>query len=594
MASARTSRNGRQFNSQQSLNSAIKSICDIMRRSNCAGALQYVPELTWILFLRILDEREEQEAEQAEAVGADFTPSLRPPYRWRDWAAPWKSDGNGGLLASTDGNGSRAGWKRHELEKGALGAFMGFVNEDLIPQLKALGEKPNATGRQKVISQIFSGVERVRIDSESNLCNVLDEVHEISQQGVDTTHIFTLSQVYEGLLLKMGERGNDGGQFFTPREIIRAMVQVVDPEVGETVYDPGCGTGGFLAQAYEHMRSDRTPTEIETLKRSTFYGREKDNLIYPIALANLVLHEIDEPHIWHGNTLTGDAAYDGLFQGAPDFHDVILMNPPFGGKEGKTAQTHFDFKTGATQVLFLQHVIRSLKPGGRCGIVLDEGVLFRTNENAFVKTKTRLLDECDLWCLVSLPPGTFVNAGAGVKTNLLFFTKGQPTERIWYYDLSDIKVGKKSPLTLQHFEEFFRLLPERADSEHSWTVDMVRRKQEVAEAARPLKEQAAAKKSEAAEWSDRLKELRKATPREDGAIEEAETRFAELTREARELTARATDIENAVYDLKAVNPNAKSNEDTRTPEELLDLMEAKGREVAEAVAELRRLGGAGL
>ena len=485
------------------------------------------------------------------------------------------------------------GWKRRELQGSAFGAFMGFVNEDLIPHLKELGEKPNATARQKVISQIFSGVERVRIDSERNLCDVLDEVHEISQQAVDPTHIFTLSQVYEGLLLKMGEKGNDGGQFFTPREVIRSMVRVIDPRCGQTVYDPGCGTGGFLAQAYEHMRTalgDPTPDQIETLKRRTFYGREKDNLIYPIALANLVLHEIDEPHLWHGNTLTGDATYDGLFQRAPEFHDVILMNPPFGGKEGKGAQTHFAFKTGATQVLFLQHVLQSLKPGGRCGIVLDEGVLFRTNETAFVGTKRRLLEECDLWCTVSLPPGAFVNAGAGVKTNLLFFTKGEPTKAIWYYDLSDIKVGKKSPLTLQHFEEFFRLLPDRADSDHSWTVDLAARKRAAAEEARPFKEQAAAKSRELAERHDRVKELKAANPQDEAALAEAQATAAALKREASHLAARAKAIEDAVYDLKAVNPNARNHEDARTPEELLDLIEAKGWEVADAIAELRRLG----
>src|SRR5262245_27296484 len=248
--------------------------------------------------------------------------------------------------------------------------------------------------------------------------------------------------------------------------------------------------------------------------------REKDNAIYPIALANLVLHNIDEPHILHGNTLTGQVIYEGLFVEAPPLFDVILMNPPFGGKEGREAQTRFAYKTGATQVLFLQHVIDSLKPGGRCGIVLDEEVLFRTNETAFVQTKRKLLDDCDLWCVVSLPPGTFVNAGAGVKTNLLFFTKGEPTARIGYYDLSTIKVGKRNPLTLAHFDEFFRLLPERADSEHSWTV------------LRP-------------------------------------------------------EIEAKTYDLKAVNPHAKNDADTRTPEELLDVIETKGREVAQALEALR-------
>jgi type I restriction enzyme M protein len=501
--------NAKQLNSQQSLNGAVKSICDIMRRSNCAGALQYVPELTWILFLRILDEREAREAENADAVRAEYIASLDPPYRWQDWAAP-------------------GGAKRKELASGTLGAFFGFVNGDLIPHLKSLRNRPNATARQKVISEIFSGVERTRIDTERNLLDILDKVHEISNENVDTTHVFTLSQVYEGLLLKMGEKGNDGGQFFTPREIIRAMVRVIDPRAGETVYDPGCGTGGFLAQSYEHVAGPNnekisSPDQLETLKRRTFYGREKDNAVYPVALANLVLHGFDEPHVWHGNTLTGAETYGGLFTDAPTLYDVILMNPPFGGKEGKDARTRFAYKTGATQVLFLQHVIDSLKPGGRCGIVLDEGVLFRTNETAFVQTKRKLLDDCDLWCIVSLPGGVFTAAGAGVKTNLLFFTKGQHTDRVWYYDLSDIKVGKKSPFTLEKFEEFFRLLPTRADSERSWTV-----------------------------------------PR--------------------------AEIEAKNYDLKAVNPNAKSNEDTRTPGELLDIIEAKGKEVAEAVAALRAHG----
>src|SRR5579872_5823146 len=230
-----------------------------MRRSNCAGALQYVPELTWILFLRILDERETREAEEALAVGAQFTPSLEAPYRWQDWAAP-------------------NGHKRSELQNsGTLGSFFGFVNSQLLPHLKALAEKPNATSRQKVISQIMSGVERTRIDTERNLLDILDKIHEISAETIDPTHVFTLSQVYEGLLLKMGEKGNDGGQFFTPREVIRAMVRAINPQIGETVYDPGCGTGGFLAQAFEHINATHsgglTGGHIETLKRRTFYGR---------------------------------------------------------------------------------------------------------------------------------------------------------------------------------------------------------------------------------------------------------------------------------------------------------------------------------
>lgn len=502
---ARANNNSKKLATQQSVNSAVKSICDIMRRSNCAGALQYVPELTWILFLRILDEAETREAEFAEAVTAEFTPSLKEPYRWRDWAAP-------------------KGPRRAELQGGTLGAFFGFVNTELLPYLRKLKDRPGATSRQKVISEIMTGVERVRVDTERNLLDVLDKVHEITSEAVDPTHVFTLSQVYEGLLLKMGEKGNDGGQFFTPREIIRAMVRTINPVVGEAIYDPGCGTGGFLAQSFEHMNrnlgAEATGDQLETLRERTFYGREKENLIYPIALANLVLHGIDRPHLWHGNTLTGQETYGGLFQDAPALYDVVLTNPPFGGKEGKDAQTRFAYKTGATQVLFLQHVIDSLKPGGRCGMVLDEGVLFRNNETAFVQTKKKLLDDCDLWCIVSLPGGVFTAAGAGVKTNLLFFTKGGPTESVWYYDLSDIKVGKKKPFTVDKFEDFFRVLPDRADSDRSWTV------------------------------------------------------------------TRA-EIEARNFDLKAVNPNAKVEEDRRTPAELLDIVEAKQKEIADVIAALR-------
>lgn len=512
--------NGRTFNTQQSLDGYIKSACDIMRRSNCAGALQYVPELTWILFLRILDEQEQQEAEHAEAVGAPFTYSIKSPYRWHDWAAPYSEE----LFTLRDGLAQ--GWKRKELQDGEINGFIRFVNRDLLPYLRSLRDRPKATPRQKVISEILSGTERTRIDTERNLLDILDKIHRISRHAVDDTHIYTLSQVYEGLLLKMGEKGNDGGQFFTPRVVVRAMVKAINPQIKETVYDAGCGTGGFLAQAYEHMAGKdnaniRTAEDLETLKHKTFYGREKDNAIYPIALANLVLHGIDEPHLWHGNALTGAEAYGGLFAGAPALYNVALMNPPFGGKEGKEAQTNFAYKISSTQVLFLQHVLNSLKPDGRCGIVLDEGILFRTNKAAFVQTKKKLLDDANVWCIVSLPGGVFTTAGAGVKTNLVFFTKGKSTEQIWYYDLSDLKVTKKNPLTQEHFEDFFNLLPTKGESDRSWIV----------------------------------------------------------TRDA---------IEAKNYDLKAVNPNAKSKEDARTPEELLDIIDLKSKEVHAALAALRK------
>lgn len=564
------SANGKALTGQASVNSAIKSICDIMRRSNCAGALQYVPELTWILFLRILDERETNEADEAEALGLTFSPSLAEPFRWRDWAAP--------------------GSPFREDKKSSL---FDFVHNKLLPHLKSLKDKPGATSRQKVISQIMSGVDRSRIDSEKNFADVLDKVDEISHHAVDDTHVFTLSQVYEGLLLKMGEKGNDGGQFFTPREVIRVMVRIVDPQIGKTVYDPGCGTCGFLAQSFEYMRAKAgdaiTPVELETLRSRTFYGREKDNAVYPIALANLVLHGIDEPHIWHGNALSGIATYDGLFAGAPQFFDYVLMNPPFGGKEGKEAQTQYDYKTGATQVLFLQNVLKSMKKDSVCGIVMDEGVLFRTNEAGFVQTKRKLLEECNVWCIVSLPGGVFTSAGAGVKTNLMFFTKGEQTESIWYFDLSDIKVGKKTPLTKMHFEELFRLLPTRGDSERSWTAPFAAKLQQALEEARPYREWASQLLGEAKPLEDSLKEKRKAKTTSQETLAALEEQWKSVLREARENESKAQSIEDAVYDLKAVNPNKTDESDRRTPTQLLKVIEDKGKEADAALARLGAL-----
>ena len=497
------------IDSPAALDQRIKAICDVLRRSNCAGALQYVPELSWLLFLRFLDEREAWEAEEAEAIGSRYRESIGQPFRWQDWAAP-------------------EGGTRSTLQHDPNTKVKHFLETDLLPYLHELGASPDATPRQRLITQIVGNVTTTRVDTERNFFDVVDRIHEIRLDSIDAQHQFALSQAYEGLLLKMGEKKGDGGEFYTPREVIRAMVQAVEPRLGETVYDPCCGTGGFLAQSYEYMRGslglEATGTELNQLGQNTFYGREKDDTAYPITLANLVLHGIDYPRIWHGNTLTRASRDERLFDDAPELFDVILTNPPFGGKEGLDAQTRYSYKTSSTQVLFVQEVIDSLVDGGRAGMVIDEGMLFRTDENAFVETKQKLLDECNLHTIVSLPQGVFVNAGAGVKTNLMFFERGQPTETIWYYELrpyGDKAITKKARrLKLDHFTDFLSLLPSRSDSEHSWTV------------------------------------------------------------------SRA-EIEERNYDLKAVNPNRPDTTDTRTPAELLKEIERHGRDLDDALADLR-------
>lgn len=618
--------------STQSLSSFVKSICDIMRRSNCASALQYVPELTWILFLRILDAQEEKARDEAEAVGATFAPALASPYRWQDWAAPYSEKEDHPQTS----DGKPYGWKRQELFAAGDGRLFDFINKDLLPHLHGLDidartglPNPSASRKQRIIGRIMTAVERVRVDSETNLRDILDKVHEIHIDHVDDTHFFTLSQVYEDLLLKMGEKNSDGGQFFTPREVIRAMVHTVDPVPGKTIYDPGCGTGGFLAIAYEHIArklgNSPVATDIDTLKHDTFFGREKENLVFPIALANLVLHGIDQPNLWHGNTLTGRATYAALFDQAPKFFDYILTNPPFGGKEGKDAQKHFAFETSSTQVLFVQDILSELAPDGTCAIVLDEGLLFRTNESAFVETKRKLVDECDLWAIVSLPGGVFSTAGAGVKTNLLFFTKGRKTGKIWYYDLSHVKVGKKTPLTLAHFgfdtdgselaeaklpanlvadwkedeanvgklfPSYASLLPKRStpqgESRNSWTVDFAARRARARKEMQPLLDEAAAIKAEVVDLKERLKRLKKEKADKE-ALNAVDGQIREKEKAVKDLETKAADIDAAVFDLKAVNPNALTKVDERTPQQIIGSIEQQGRIVSESLARLAKL-----
>lgn len=612
--------------STQSLSSYVKSICDIMRRSNCASALQYVPELTWILFLRILDAQEQKEKEEADALGNAYIPALVSPFRWQDWAAPYsdKSD------HPKTSDGKPQGWKRQELFAAGDKNLFDFINNELLPHLHGLDidkvteqSNPNATSKQRIIGRIMTAVERVRVDSETNLRDILDKVHQLHTDHVDDTHFFTLSQVYEDLLLKMGEKNSDGGQFFTPREVIRAMVLTMQPESGKTIFDPCCGTGGFLAVAYEYLiqklGKDIASTDIDVLKHDTFFGKEKENLVFPIALANLVLHGIDQPNIWHGNTLTNRPIYGALFEDAPATFDYIFTNPPFGAKEGKDAQQRYPFETTSTQVLFLQEIIAHLSNAGTCAIVLDEGLLFRTNEGAFVETKRKLVDECNLWAIISMPGGVFSTAGAAVKTNLLFFTKGQKTEKIWYYDLSHVKVGKKTPMTLAHFgfdkngntiddsklpatltgdwledEEvkdqpfptYAKMLATKGESRYSWTIDFAARRAEAWERMQPNKEKAAELREKIIPLKERLKVFKK-DKKDKKEIEALEETINGLEKDVRELEAIVSDIDAKVFDLKAVNPNAVVKIDTRTTLEVIENIETQAKIVGDAMSKLR-------
>lgn len=468
--------NGKIINGQASMDKAIKQICNVLRRDKAKGARLYVPELTWMLFLCYLEVSEREQELRTNALGKDYEPILDAPYRWSDWAAPYDRKKNPSEIIDN----REQGWKRCELNNKRLGAYLKFVNDELFPYLIELKENPSASHKQKIISEIFITKKSTIVSSETNLQDVIDKIHELAHSNIDETHMFPISQAFEGILPSLGEKKNDGGQFFTPREVIRLIVEVVKPALGNTIYDPCCGTGGFLIEAYNYLlKQDPTSTQIEQLKTESFWGREDADEAIPILLANMMLHDIDLPHIWHGNTLTEKTTFGELFNNAPSRFDCILTNPPFGSKESKSAQARFSFKCGKAQILFLQHIIDSLAVGGVCGMVIDEGVLFHSKTKAYEQTKRKLVNECDLFCIISLPGGVFINAGAGVKTDLLFFRKGTQTESIWYYDMTldddyrPRKINKGNPLLAIHFDDFLRRLslpkdaPERI-SERSW------------------------------------------------------------------------------------------------------------------------------
>ena len=545
------------------IRSVIRAVSNILRRGKKKGARNYIAELTWLLFLRMLDEREERQQAESASVGGSFRPTLSAPYRWRDWASP--ESGHRRKLAESDG-------------------LLDFVRTDLFPHLRGLKDDLDAGVRQRVVSQIFIGVGSPRMDEQTGLLNILDRVHQLRESELDTRHDFPLSRVYEDLLLDMGQKGKDAGQFFTPREVIRAMLRVVNPLPRETILDPCCGTGGFLAQAREHILAENPNLggrDMTRLKEETLYGREQEEEIYPLALANLIMHGVDRPNIWHGDTLTKTADYDGLFEGAPEFYDVILTNPPFGATVSEGAQTRYGIRTSSSQVLFAREMMRSLKDGGRCGAVFDEGFMFGGNDSALVATRRMLLEQCDLWCVVSLPPKVFVGVGAGVKTNLLFFRKGGRTRRTWYYDLSGVNVTKGNPLTLGHFADFFRKYPGREEGESSWVVDFEARRALARDNARPHMEAAKKRRGEARRLKIRMSGVRGAA-----RAELREKRLA-AERMAKESEEEAKKIMDAACDLRAANPNRKTETDTRTPEELLGIVSAKNREIAKLLAELK-------
>lgn len=341
-----------------------------------------------------------------------------------------------------------------------------FVNDKLFPYLA--GFKQRASGPNTIeykIGEVFGEIKN-KIQSGYNLRDVIDLVDYLRFGSQMEKH--ELSHLYEAKIKNMGNAGRNGGEYYTPRPLIRAMIKVLKPQVGERIYDGAAGSAGFLCEAFDYMSAlpGLSTDDLKTLQTRTFYGKEKKSLAYVIAIMNMILHGIEAPNIVHTNTLAENLADIQ----EKDRYDVILANPPFGGKERKEVQQNFPIKTGETAFLFLQHFIKSLKAGGRAAIVIKNTFLSNT-DNASVSIRKLLLESCNLHTVLDCPGGTF--QGAGVKTVVLFFEKGAPTRKVWYYQLDPGRnMGKTNPLNDDDLTEFVALQATLAESPKSWVVDV--------------------------------------------------------------------------------------------------------------------------
>jgi type I restriction enzyme M protein len=427
----------------------FRNVDDLLRKeAGCASELDYTEQTSWLLFLKYLESLERERESVAILANRQYAPILDEQYRWDQWAAPRGADGK------IDHNRAMVGDDLRD-----------FVNLKLFPYLH--GFKQRAAGSNTIeykIGEIFGEIKN-RIQSGYILRDIVDQIDELQFGRQTDKH--ELSQIYEEKIQRMGNAGRNGGEYYTPRPLIRAMVRVVNPQIGETVYDGAVGSAGFLCEALAHMRArpDLTVDQLKTLQERTFCGKEKKSLAYVIAIMNMILHGIEAPNILHTNTLTENLADIQ----ESDRHNVILANPPFGGKERAEVQQNFPIHTGETAFLFLQHFIKMLRAGGRAGVVIKNTFLSNT-DNASVSLRRMLLHDCNLHTILDCPGGTF--QGAGVKTVVLFFEKGRPTKKIWYYQLDPGRnLGKTNPLNDDDLAEFVRLQTTFADSPKSWTID---------------------------------------------------------------------------------------------------------------------------
>lgn len=430
----------------------FKNIDDILHKdAGCGSELDYVEQTSWVLFLKYLADLEKDKATAAELTGKTYTNIIAPEFQWTVWATPKDKDGK------LDHHKALTGDDLSE-----------FVNIQLFPYLKKFkADAESADSIEYKIGEIFSELKN-RIQSGYNLREVINRIDELRFRTNAEKH--EMSHLYEGKIQNMGNAGRNGGEYYTVRPLIRTIIKVVDPKIGNSVYDGAGGSMGFLCEAFDYMRHSKgklenlTTKDIELLQKRTFYGKEKKGLAYIIGIMNMIFHGIEAPNIIHTNTLAENIADIQ----EKDRHDIVLANPPFGGKERAEVQQNFPIKTGETAYLFLQHFIKILRVNGKAGIVIKNTFLSNT-DNASVSLRKHLLESCNLHTVLDLPGGVFT--GAGVKTVVLFFEKGAATKRVWFYQLNlDRNLGKTNALNEKDLADFVALQKTKAESENSWSI----------------------------------------------------------------------------------------------------------------------------
>lgn len=429
---------------------AFKNIDNILHTdSGCSTELDYVEQTSWILFLKYLDDLEETRKTEAALAGkGSYKYILSPDYRWNVWACPKNSSNKLDHNKALDGDD-----------------LIDFVNNKLFPYLKKFrAEEPNKI--EYKIGEIFHELKN-KISSGYKLREILNIVDEMHFRLYEEKH--ELSHLYEAKIAKMGNAGRNGGEYYTPRPLIKTIVKVVAPKIGETIYDGACGSAGFLVEAYNYLTENQaqlSSAQMATIQNKTFYGKEIKSLAYIISIMNMILHGVEAPNIRHVDTLAQNI--NDIQE--KDRYDVILANPPFGAKMGREIQQNFPIKSSDSAFLFLQHFIKILKAGGRAGIVIKNTFLSNT-DNASVSLRKLLLENCNLHTVLDLPGGAF--QGAGVKTVVLFFEKGSPTKKVWFYQLNLARnLGKGQPLSEADLSEFVKLQATQANSANSWSLDV--------------------------------------------------------------------------------------------------------------------------